>query len=151
MISVPKTHIYTGVSKKNCIFWKCSNVCNWIQRVKLFVSALMIICHRSLRLYRGLADIIHKQATPQKFSGEGVGCRQRAVSEHLDGKLTGRENMAAALRRLFGVPGHLLVFLHCVLSRTESMRGHQPGDSRVSFLEMLISFSSRTLHPLYNF
>lgn len=81
----------------------------------------MIICYRSWRLYRRLSDTIHKQGKPQKFTGEGVGCWQRAVSKHLDGKLTGRENMARALRRLFGVPGHPLAFLHCVLPRTESM------------------------------
>ncbi len=54
----------------------------------------------------------------------------------------------------FGVPWHRLVLVHCVLSSPKSM---QPSTKRfwstlcfhllTSFMEMLISFSSRTLAP----
>ncbi len=54
----------------------------------------------------------------------------------------------------FGLPWHLLVLVHCVLSSPKSM---QPSTRRfwstlcfhllTSFMEMLISFSSRTLAP----
>ncbi len=51
----------------------------------------------------------------------------------------------------FGLPCHLLVLVHCV-SEVHSQRSHLPGNFRVlpcfllltSFMEMLISFSSRT-------
>ncbi len=54
----------------------------------------------------------------------------------------------------FGVPWHLLVLVHCVLSSTKSM---QPSTRRfwstlcfhllTRFMDFLISFSSRTLAP----
>ncbi len=57
----------------------------------------------------------------------------------------------------FGVPWHLLVLVHCVLSSPKSM---QPSTRRfwstlcfhllTSFMEMLISFSSRTLAPAHS-
>ncbi len=50
----------------------------------------------------------------------------------------------------FGLPCHLLVLVHCV-SEVHSQRSHLPGNFRAlhastSFMEMLISFSSRTCH-----
>ncbi len=57
----------------------------------------------------------------------------------------------------FGVPWRLLVLVHCVLSSPKSM---QPSTRRfwstlcfhllTSFMEMLISFSSRTLAPVHS-
>ncbi len=57
----------------------------------------------------------------------------------------------------FGLPWHLLVLVHCVLLSPKSM---QPSTRRfwstlcfyllTSFMEMLISFSSRTLTPAHN-
>ncbi len=56
----------------------------------------------------------------------------------------------------FGVPLHLLVLVHCVLSSPKSMQRSKRFWSTLcfhlltSFMEMLISFSSRTLAPAHS-
>ncbi len=52
----------------------------------------------------------------------------------------------------FGVPRHLLVLVHCVLSSPKSMQFWSTLCFHLltSFMEMLISFSSRTLAPAHS-